>query len=185
MQCDETRIDKVIEVMPITTTTKGIGRIRAITPGTFDPITSGHLDVITRAAQMFDEVLVAVAASPKKNPLFTLEERSDLAQQATAHLSNVSVEPFSGLLVDFAHRVEANVVVKGLRAITDFEYEFQMSAINYQLSESVETVFIMSLPRYMYLSSSVVREIANLGGDVEPFVPACVKEALERKLSAL
>lgn len=157
--------------------------IRALTPGTFDPITSGHLDVITRAAQMFDEIVVAVAASVKKHPLFTLEERTELVRQATAHLPNVRVEPFSGLLVDFARDMGASVVVKGLRAITDFEYEFQMTAVNYELSEDLETVFIMSPPRYMYLSSSVVREVASMGGDVEPFVPACVRDALERKFS--
>lgn len=157
--------------------------IRALTPGTFDPITSGHLDVITRAAQMFDEIVVAVAASVKKHPLFTLEERTELVRQATAHLPNVRVEPFSGLLVDFARDMGASVVVKGLRAITDFEYEFQMTAVNYELSEDLETVFIMSPPRYMYLSSSVVREVASMGGNVEPFVPACVREALERKFS--
>lgn len=154
---------------------------RALTPGTFDPITSGHLDVITRAAQLIDEVVVAVAASPKKNPLFTLEERAELVRQATAHLPNVRVEPFNELLVDFAKKIDANMVVKGLRAITDFEYEFQMTALNYQLDQKLETVFIMSPPQYMYLSSSIVREIASLHGDVDQFVPACVKEALKAK----
>ena len=154
---------------------------RALTPGTFDPITSGHLDVITRAAQLFDEVVVAVAASPKKNPLFTLEERAELVRQATAHLPNVSVEPFDELLVDFAAKMEASVVVKGLRAITDFEYEFQMTALNYQLNQELETLFIMSPPDYMYLSSSIVREIASLHGEVDGFVPPCVKPALEAK----
>ena len=143
---------------------------RALTPGTFDPITSGHLDVITRAAQLVDEVVVAVAASPKKRPLFTLEERTDLVRQATAHLPNVRVEPFDELLVTFAEKLGATVVVKGLRAITDFEYEFQMTAINYQLNSALETLFIMSPPQYMYLSSSVVREIASLHGDVEQLV---------------
>ena len=147
---------------------------RALTPGTFDPVTSGHLDVITRAAQLVDEVVVAVAASPKKNPLFTLEERTELVRQATAHLPNVRVEPFDELLVTFARKMDATVVVKGLRAITDFEYEFQMTAINYQLSPALETLFIMSPPQYMYLSSSVVREVASLGGDVSQFVPPCV-----------
>lgn len=156
---------------------------RALTPGTFDPITSGHLDVITRAAQLVDEVVVAVAASQKKNPLFTLEERAALVRQATAHLPNVRVEPFDELLVTFAEKMDATVVVKGLRAITDFEYEFQMTAMNYQLSPELETLFIMSPPQYMYLSSSVVREIASLHGDLEQFVPPCVKEALERKFS--
>lgn len=156
---------------------------RALTPGTFDPITSGHLDVITRAAQLVDEVVVAVAASQKKNPLFTLEERAALVRQATTHLPNVRVEPFDELLVTFAEKMDATVVVKGLRAITDFEYEFQMTAMNYQLSPELETLFIMSPPQYMYLSSSVVREIASLHGDLEQFVPPCVKEALERKFA--
>lgn len=154
---------------------------RALTPGTFDPITSGHLDVITRAAQIVDEVVVAVAASPGKQPLFTLEERVRLIGQATSHLPNVRVEPFAGLLVDFAREMDASVVIKGLRAITDFEYEFQMTALNYQLDQQLETLFIMSPPQYMYLSSSIVREIASLHGDVAQFVPPCVIEALEGK----
>ncbi len=152
-----------------------------MTPGTFDPITEGHLDVITRAAQLVDEIIVAVAASPKKKPLFTLEERVALARQATSHLPNVRVEPFDELLVDFAERMETTVAIKGLRAITDFEYEFQMTAINYQIDRNLETLFIMSPPEYMYLSSSVVREIASLHGDVSQFVPPCVREALEKK----
>lgn len=156
---------------------------RALTPGTFDPITSGHLDVITRASQLVDEVVVAVAASPKKNPLFTLEERAALVREATSHLPNVRVEPFNELLVDFAEKIDASVVVKGLRAITDFEYEFQMTALNYQLNQALETLFIMSPPQYMYLSSSIVREIASLHGDVSQFVPACVNEALVNKFA--
>lgn len=158
---------------------------RALTPGTFDPITSGHLDVIARASQLVDEVVVAVADSQKKGPLFTLEERVELVRQATAHLSNVRVEPFKGLLVDFAKELDATVVVKGLRAITDFEYEFQMTAMNYQLSPQLETLFIMSPPQYMYLSSSIVREISKMGGDIEQFVPPCVYEALKKKYANL
>ena len=158
---------------------------RALTPGTFDPITSGHLDVITRAAQLVDEVVVAVAASPKKQPLFSLEERAELVRQATSHLPNVRVEPFDELLVDFAARMEATVVVKGLRAITDFEYEFQMTALNYQLNQELETLFIMSPPQYMYLSSSIVREISKMGGDIQQFVPPCVYEALKKKYANL
>ena len=146
---------------------KGVSVKRALTPGTFDPITSGHLDVITRAAQLFDEVIVSVAVSAKKNPLFSLDERVALVREATSHLANVRVEPFDELLVDFARRMEATAVVKGLRAITDFEYEFQMTALNYQL-----------------LSSSIVREIASLGGDVSQFVPPCVDAALKEKLAA-
>lgn len=158
---------------------------RALTPGTFDPITSGHLDVIARASQLVDEVVVAVADSQKKGPLFTLEERVELVRQATAHLSNVRVEPFKGLLVDFAKELDATVVVKGLRAITDFEYEFQMTAMNYQLSPQLETLFIMSPPQYMYLSSSIVREISKMGGDIQQFVPPCVYEALKKKYAKL
>ena len=158
---------------------------RALTPGTFDPITSGHLDVIARASQLVDEVVVAVAESQKTGPLFTLEERVELVRQATAHLLNVRVEPFKGLLVDFAKELDATVVVKGLRAITDFEYEFQMTAMNYQLSPQLETLFIMSPPQYMYLSSSIVREISKMGGDIQQFVPPCVYEALKKKYANL
>lgn len=156
---------------------------RAVTPGTFDPITYGHLDVITRAAQLMDEVVVAVAASPRKQPLFSLEERAALAVKATEHLPNVRVEPFEGLLVDFVRQQEAQVIIKGLRAITDFEYEFQMAALNYQLAGELETVFIMSPPRYMYLSSSIVRELASLNSPLDQFVPPCVAEALARKFA--
>ncbi len=156
---------------------------RAITPGTFDPITSGHLDVISRAALLMDEVVVAVAASVGKHPLFTLEERAELARKSTEHLPNVTVRTFEGLLVDFAHEVGATAVIKGLRAITDFEYEFQMTALNYQLDKELETLFIMSPPRYMYLSSSIVREMGSMHGDISQFVPDCVREALEEKFN--
>ena len=153
----------------------------ALTPGTFDPITCGHLDIINRASTLMDEVIVAVAESTPKNTLFTIEERTDLASKATAHLPNVRVESFDGLLVDFARKMGVSVVVKGLRAITDFEYEFQQAALNDQLDGSVETMFIMSPPEYMYLSSSIVRELAALGGDVSKFVTPEVAEALARK----
>lgn len=158
---------------------------RALTPGTFDPITAGHLDVIGRAAQLVDEVIVAVAISNKKNPLFTLEERVALVEEAVADMPNVRVEPFDELLVDFARRMDAQAVVKGLRAITDFEYEFQMTALNYQLDKELETLFIMSTPQHMYLSSSIVREIASLGGDVSQFVPPHVDAALKRRYAEL
>lgn len=154
---------------------------RALTPGTFDPITAGHLDVITRASQLVDEVVIGVAASPKKQPLFSLEERVALAEEATCHLPNVRVIPFQKLLVSFAEEIGASILVKGLRAITDFEYEFQMTALNYQLNQAIETLFIMSPPQYMYLSSSIVREIASMGGEVDGFVPPCVKEAFDKK----
>lgn len=156
---------------------------RAITPGTFDPLTSGHLDIITRAAQLFDEVIVAVAASEKKHPLFSLDERVALAREATTHLPNVRVEPFAGLLVDFAHEQGTSILVKGLRATTDFEYEFAMTAANYHLDPDLETVFIMSSPKNMYVSSSLVREIASFQGNISDFVPPCVLAALERKFA--
>ena len=156
---------------------------RAIVPGTFDPITEGHMDIIRRAAQIFDEVVVAVAESPAKEPLFSHNERVELARKSTADMGNVRVEPFDGLLVDFAKEQKASVVVKGLRAITDFEYEFQMAALNYHLKQSLETLFIMSPPEYMYLSSSIVRELASLGASVDDFVPEVVAEALTRKFS--
>ncbi len=154
---------------------------RAIVPGTFDPITKGHIDVIARTAALFDEVIVGVAVSAKKHPLFPLETRVALAEESLSHLANVKVLPFDGLLVDFVHEQQALAVVKGLRAITDFEYEFQMAAVNYQMDADFESLFIMSGPEYMYLSSSMVREIASLGGDIERFVPPCVKAALEEK----
>ena len=157
---------------------------RAIVPGTFDPLTSGHLDVITRAAQLFDEVIVAVATSEKKRPLFPLEERVELVREAVGHLSNVRVGSFSGLLVDYAREQETSVLVKGLRATTDFEYEFAMTAANYHLDPQLETLFIMSSPQNMYVSSSLVREIASFHGDVSDFVPPCIAQALERRFGA-
>ncbi|MDD7431157.1 MAG: pantetheine-phosphate adenylyltransferase [Coriobacteriaceae bacterium] len=160
---------------------------RAVVPGTFDPITRGHIDIITRAAQLFDEVIVGVAESAgkgPKGPLFSHDERVALARESLADLGNVSVMPFSELLVRFARSVGADTVVKGLRAITDFEYEFQMAALNYQIDQEIETVFIMSAPGNMYLSSSVVREIARFGGDTSPFVTPCVDRALKGKFDA-
>ena len=160
---------------------------RAVVPGTFDPITRGHIDIITRAAQLFDEVIVGVAESAgkgPKGPLFSHDERVALARESLADLGNVSVIPFSDLLVRFARSVGADTVVKGLRAITDFEYEFQMAALNYQIDQEIETVFIMSAPGNMYLSSSVVREIARFGGDTSPFVTPCVDRALKGKFDA-
>lgn len=157
--------------------------MRVLTPGTFDPITNGHLDIIKRAREFADEVVVAVAESTPKNTLFSIEERTQLAREATQHLDGVRVESFDCLLVEFAQRMDACVIVKGLRAITDFEYEFQMNALNHQLNNCIETLFIMSPPEYMYLSSSIVRELASLGGDVSKLVPPCVEEALCRKFA--
>lgn len=158
---------------------------RAIVPGTFDPVTSGHLDVIERAAALFDELVVGVADSKTKNggPLFPAADRVAFIQSATAHLSNVSVRAFDTLLIDFAHEVGASVAIKGLRAMTDFEREFQMAALNWRLDSKVETMFIMAIPEYMFLSSSAVKEIARHGGSVRGLVPDVVCEALERRLS--
>jgi pantetheine-phosphate adenylyltransferase len=157
---------------------------RAIVPGTFDPVTSGHLDIIERASGLFDDLIVGVAASPDKGggPLFGIEERVALIETVTSELGNVSVKPFDTLLVDFAEEVGASVIVKGLRAVTDFEREFQMAALNWRLDRDIETMFIMAVPEYMYLSSSAVREIAGHGGTVRGLVPEPVVEALDRKL---
>ncbi len=158
---------------------------RGVVPGTFDPVTSGHLDIIDRAAALFDELVVGVALSADKGggPLFSVEERVKLIEGATTHLPNVSVRPFDTLLVNFAKEEGASVIVKGLRVVTDFEREFQMAALNWRLDAAVETMFIMAVPEYMYLSSSAVKEIARHGGSVRGLVPDHVAEALERKLS--
>ncbi|TDB39906.1 MAG: pantetheine-phosphate adenylyltransferase [Actinobacteria bacterium] len=157
---------------------------RALCPGTFDPVTSGHLDIIVRAASIFDEVVVGVALSPEKGggPLFSAEERVGFISEAVSHLPNVIVRPFDTLLVDFAQKMEARVIIKGLRAVTDFEHEFQMAQLNYRLDENIETMFIMSIPEFAYLSSSAVKEIARHGGSVRGLVPDAVCEALAARL---
>jgi pantetheine-phosphate adenylyltransferase len=159
---------------------------RGVCPGTYDPITSGHLDIIERAAGLLDELVVGVALSPDKGggPLFSIEERVTFVEQATQHLPNVSVQPFDTLLVDFAEREGATAIIKGLRAMTDFEREFQMAALNWRLDSKIETMFIMAIPEYMYLSSSAVKEIARHGGSVRGLVPEHVASALERMLDA-
>lgn len=153
---------------------------RALCPGTFDPMTNGHLDVIARASGIFDELVVVVASSPDKGggPLFGLDERVEMVRVATSHLPNVSVRPFDCLLVDLARELEATVIVKGLRAVTDFEREFQMAQLNYRIDHEIETMFIVAVPEYMYLSSSAVKEIAAYGGPVEGLVPGHVHARL-------
>lgn len=161
---------------------------RAIVPGTFDPVTSGHLEIIERASNLFDEIIVGVAASDAKNgsgTMFTLEERVALISTATQQFPNVSVKSFNNLLVGFARSVDASVIVKGLRAVTDFEHEFQMAALNWRLDDAIETLFIMAVPEFMYLSSSAVREIARHGGVVTGLVPECVEQALVGKFDVL
>ena len=156
---------------------------RAIYPGSFDPVTNGHLDVIERARKLFDEVVVAVAHNDQKQPYFTLGERLAFLGQVTASLNGVKVLPLDGLLVEFAVQQEAQAVVRGLRAVSDFEFEFQMALMNRKLEARVETIFLMPKEEYTYLSSRIVKEIARLGGDVSAFVPACVTEGFTRKLN--
>jgi pantetheine-phosphate adenylyltransferase len=158
---------------------------RAVYPGTFDPLTCGHEDLVRRAARLFDTVVVGVAASRGKNPLFSVDERLAIAREALAPLANVEVVPFSGLMVDFAALHRADVVVRGIRAVSDFDYEFQLAGMNRQLRAGFETVFMTPSDEYQFVSATLVREIAMLGGDVSPFVPAVVQRWIERKLVEL
>jgi len=156
---------------------------RAIYPGSFDPITNGHLDVIERARKLFDEVTVAVAHNDEKQPLFTLQERLDLLQETVGTIDNVQIAQFDGLLVEFAVAQKASAVIRGLRAVSDFEFEFQMALMNRKLNGNVETIFLMPKEEYTYLSSRLVKEIARLRGDVSKFVPAIVAKALQQKFA--
>lgn len=151
-------------------------------PGSFDPVTNGHVDIISRAAKIFPEVVVAILINPAKAGNFTVEKRMELIRRACAHLPNVRVEHFDGLLVDYMHKTGASVVVRGLRAVSDFENEFQMAQVNHQMAPDVETLFMMTSPECAYLSSSVVREIARFGGDISAFVPACILEDVQAAL---
>ena len=154
---------------------------RAIYPGSFDPVTNGHLDVIERARKLFDEVIVAIAHNDQKQPRFSLGERLDFLRQTIGKLEGVHVAPLEGLLVDFAIEQQATAVIRGLRAISDFEFEFQMALMNRKLEPTVETIFLMPKEEYTYLSSRIVKEIARLGGDIAKFVPPAVVEAFARK----
>ncbi len=153
----------------------------AVYPGTFDPITNGHSDIVMRAATLFGRVIVAVAASPGKRPLFPVEERVALAREVLAGIDNVEIRPFDTLLVDFASQHNAKVILRGLRAVSDFEYEFQLAGINRRLAPDVETLFLRPAEQYAYISSSLVREVAGLGGDVSEFIHPAVQAALERR----
>ncbi len=156
-------------------------KITAVYPGTFDPITNGHLDIIERAAQLFDKVIVAVAYNINKTPLFSKEERQDMIKAATKKYKNVSVDNFDGLLSGYAAGKKAAVIIRGLRAISDFEYEFQMSLTNRKLAPKITTIFLMPNEKYTYINSSLVRELAKLKGDIKNFVPPDAAKKLEKK----
>ena len=157
--------------------------LRAIYPGSFDPVTLGHLDIIKRSASIVDELIVGVLNNKAKSPLFSVEERVKMLGEVTKELPNVKVIPFAGLLVDFARQTESKMIIRGLRAITDFEYELQMSQMNRKLEENVETVFLTTNLEFSYLSSSMVKEVAAFGGDISQLVPALVAEKVIEKMN--
>ena len=156
--------------------------VRAIYPGSFDPVTYGHIDIIERAARISDELIVGVLQNKAKTPLFSVEERVTMLNEVTKNINNVKIVPFEGLLIDFAKQMEAKVIVRGLRAITDFEYELQMSQTNRKLNSDVETLFLTTSLDYSYLSSTIVKEVASFGGDIEQFVPKFVAEKVTVKI---
>jgi len=153
----------------------------AVVPGSFDPITNGHLDIIKRAADVFDVVYVAVLNNSSKNPLFSVEERIELIEQVTKQFTNIRIESSSGLLIDYAQEKNAKAIVRGLRAVSDFEYEMQITSMNRVLDENIETFFIMTKNQYSFLSSSIVKEVAKYGGNVSELVPREVEQALKGK----
>jgi pantetheine-phosphate adenylyltransferase len=155
---------------------------RIIYPGTFDPITFGHVDLVGRALQLFDEVVLAIAADSTKKPLLSLEERKELAEKSLHHFgAKVRIKTFDGLLINFVKKEKSRAILRGLRAISDFEFEFQMALMNRKLNDSIETLFLMPRGAYTYLSSTIIKEIGRLGGDLSAFVPKCVAEALREK----
>jgi pantetheine-phosphate adenylyltransferase len=154
----------------------------ALYPGTFDPVTNGHIDLINRAHEIFSEVIVAVAHNPHKKPVFSVNERMSMLKQAVAGMDGVTVTHFDGLVVDFAHKLKAKVLIRGLRMLSDFEYEFQMALTNRKLSSDIETIFLMPHESYSYLSAKLIKEAAALGADLSSFVPDFVGQALQKKL---
>ncbi len=152
----------------------------ALYPGTFDPITNGHIDILQRAGELFDKIIVTVAINPAKNPLFTVEERIELIKKSLP-LPKFEVTSFDGLVVDYAKKTDSIAIIRGLRAVSDFEYEFQMALMNHKLAEDITTVFLMPNEKYTYLNSSIIRSLAQFHADVSEFVPACVQEALKLK----
>jgi pantetheine-phosphate adenylyltransferase len=153
----------------------------AVCPGSFDPITYGHLDIITRGAKVFDELYVVVLNNSSKKPLFTVEERIELIKEVTKDIANVKVDSFKGLLVDYAKSVNANAIIRGLRAVSDFEYEMQITSMNKVLNENIETLFMMTNNQYSFLSSSIVKEVAKYNGNISELVPPIVEKALKEK----
>ena len=156
-------------------------KITAVYPGTFDPVTNGHLDIIERASDLFNEVIVSIAVNQNKKPLFSTDERKDMLVKVTGHIKNVKVDSFEGLLVSYADKLKANVMIRGLRAVSDFEYEFQMSLTNKKLNPEINTVFLMPNEKYTYLNSSLVRELASYDANVKEFIPDYVLQMLKKK----
>ena len=154
---------------------------KAIYPGSFDPVTLGHVDIIRRSTEIVDELIVAVLTNSAKNPLFSVEERVNMIKEITADIPKVRVESFSGLLVDFAKENDANIIVRGLRAVTDFEYELQISQMNRTIYPKVDTMFLTTSLEYAYLSSTIVKEVASYGGDISHFVPECIIDRIYKK----
>ncbi len=153
----------------------------AVYPGSFDPVTSGHIDIITRASKVYDKIIVVVSKNSSKKPLFTVEERIDFIRRSTAHLPNVEIDSSDGLLVDYVKKTGSNVIIKGLRAVSDFEYEFQMALANKKIEPKIETLFMMTDARYSYLSSSIVKEMASLGADFTDLVPGVIINDIKNK----
>ena len=154
----------------------------AVYPGTFDPITNGHHDLVRRAASIFDKVVVAIAANPNKAPMFTLEQRVDMARRVLADVHNVEVRGYVGLTVDFARQNGLSVIVRGLRAVSDFDYEFQMAGMNYRMAPDVETIFLMASERHQFIASRLVKEVAMLGGDISSFVPPLTHQRMLQRI---
>ena len=154
----------------------------AICPGSFAPVTKGHVDILERSSKLFDKVIAVVLVNPTKTPTFTTEERVDLIKRVTTHIPNLEVDSYTGLVADYAQLKNAHTLIKGLRAVTDFEYEFQQALINKKLNPELETLFMVTNQEYMYLSSTLVRQIAEFGGDIDMFVPEQIKDILKEKM---
>jgi pantetheine-phosphate adenylyltransferase len=157
---------------------------KAVYPGTFDPVTYGHLDVIKRGSKIFDELIVAVGHNPLKTPIFTVEERMDMLSKNTREIQNISVDCFEGMLTDYMEEMQTNIILRGIRTMSDFEYEFQRALTNRVLKTDIETVFIMTSQEYSFLNSSLIKEAVSLGGDISKFVPSDVEKLLSQKLLA-